>query len=342
MNEIVCQVGIRRARSSSSGPRAADSSGLTSSPGRNWASCARRPDRSAGALEALVCALNRAGDGAAAWEPAYRAGRGGLPPLQLPAAERGRDGQEGPPLAGGAAEAVGADRPGSRRRGAVGRPEAFLSVPWNLVYDERPAKHKAAFQTGRGRRAMAAVLVDPLQPDQRPAGRAAEADADLERPARRRRRWTRTSMTISTTNRRRRLEAFLAETGLTTVGSMDELEAALEEGYPRLLYWLGHATPEYLQLGDERIAPSDLRNLLRSFDDRERPEGMLAFLNACQTAEAGQAGRSWTCCTASASPGRSPPSSRRSTTSPTSSAWPSCGASSTKAGRWASCCTACG
>ncbi|HMD61860.1 MAG TPA: ATP-binding protein, partial [Opitutaceae bacterium] len=58
----------------------------------------------------------------------------------------------------------------------------------------------------------------------------------------------------------------------------------------RLLYWLGHATPEYLQLGDERIAPGDLRNLLRSYDDRERPEGMLAFLNACQTAEAGSGG----------------------------------------------------
>ena len=43
-------------------------------------------------------------------------------------------------------------------------------------------------------------------------------------------------------------------------------------------------------LGDEQIAPSDLRNLLRSFDDRERPEGMLAFLNACQTAEAGSGG----------------------------------------------------
>ena len=26
----------------------------------------------------------------------------------------------------------------------------FLSVPWNLVYDERPAKYKAAFQKGQG------------------------------------------------------------------------------------------------------------------------------------------------------------------------------------------------
>ena len=29
-------------------------------------------------------------------------------------------------------------------------PRAYLSVPWNLVYDERPAKHKPAFQSGKG------------------------------------------------------------------------------------------------------------------------------------------------------------------------------------------------
>ena len=36
--------------------------------------------------------------------------------------------------------------------------------------------------------------------------------------------------------------------------------------------------------------PSELRNLLSSSADRERPEGMLAFLNACQTAESGSGG----------------------------------------------------
>ena len=60
-------------------------------------------------------------------------------------------------------------------------PGTFLSVPWNLVYDERPAKYKPAFQRGKGR-ALAAVLVDPLQPDQRAACRAPEAVADLDRP----------------------------------------------------------------------------------------------------------------------------------------------------------------
>ncbi len=64
-------------------------------------------------------------------------------------------------------------------------PKAFLSVPWNLVYDERPAKKDRVPEGARGR-ALAAVLVGPLQPDQRPAGRAPEAAAALERPTGRR------------------------------------------------------------------------------------------------------------------------------------------------------------
>ena len=162
-------------------------------------------------------------------------------------------------------------------------------MPWNLVYDERPAKHKAAFQTGAGRRAVAAVLVDPLQPDQRAAGRAVARLPVWNNP--------RVIVVIDPTvyeemhdEQKQRSTSSWPRRSLTTVGSMDELEPALEEGYPQLLYWLGHATPDYLTLGDERITPSDLRNLLRSFDDRERPEGMLAFLNACQTAEAGAGG----------------------------------------------------
>jgi WD40 repeat protein len=165
----------------------------------------------------------------------------------------------------------------------------FLSVPWNLVYDERPAKYKAAFQKGEG--------VERWRPFwsvryNLTSGRRVE-------PLKRLPLWSdpRVVIVVDPTvhedlndDQKGRLDSFLAEAGLSAVGSMDELEAALEEGYPRLLYWLGHATPEYLQLGDERIAPGDLRNLLRSFDDRDRPEGMLAFLNGCQTAEAGSGG----------------------------------------------------
>ncbi len=87
-------------------------------------------------------------------------------------------------------------------------------------------------------------------------------------------------------DQRQRLDQFMLEAGLTAVESMDELKEAMEAGYPRLLYWLGHTTDDFcLLLGDEKIAPADLKSLLSEFDDRERPEGMLAFLNACQTAE---------------------------------------------------------
>ena len=165
----------------------------------------------------------------------------------------------------------------------------FLSVPWNLVYDERPAKYKAAFQKREGTerwRPFWSVRYNLT------SGRRVE-------PLKRLPLWSDPRVVVVVdpavhrelkAEQRQRLDQFVAELGLTVVGTMNELEAALEEDYPQLLYWLGHATPEYLMLGDERIAPGDLRNLLRSFDDRDRPEGMLAFLNACQTAEAGSGG----------------------------------------------------
>jgi hypothetical protein len=165
----------------------------------------------------------------------------------------------------------------------------FLSVPWNLVYDERPAKYKVAFQKGEG--------VERWRPFW--SARYNLTSGRRVEPLKRLPLWSdpRVVVVVDPTvheglneEQKQRLDQFLAESGLTAVGSMEELEAALEEGYPRLLYWLGHATPEYLQLGDERIAPGDLRDLLRSFDNRERPEGMLAFLNACQTAETGSGG----------------------------------------------------
>ena len=48
-------------------------------------------------------------------------------------------------------------------------------------------------------------------------------------------------------DQRHGLDQFM-EGGTDGGGSMDELARRLEGGYPRLLYWLGHATPEYLQL----------------------------------------------------------------------------------------------
>ena len=241
------------------------------------------------ALGEMVSALNFAGDGAAAWEPAYGLAEAGfrlynyLLPSEDETAKKIRrwldELRKQSQL--DALEIVVEEQ--------AADPRAFLSVPWNLVYDERPAKHKPAFQSGKS--------VERWRPFwsiryNLTSGRRVE-------PLKRMPNWSEPRVVVVVDpevydhledDQKAALDAFLAETGLTMATSMEELEVALEEGYPRLLYWMGHANPEYLQLGADRIAPSDLRNLLRSFDDRERPEGMLAFLNACQTAEAGQGG----------------------------------------------------
>ncbi len=245
-------------------------------------------DQTRAALESLVFALNQDGS-PTPWEPSFELAEAGfrlfndLLPTEDETARKVRRWLEDVRKQSGliglevVVEELAAD------------PAAFLSVPWNLVYDERPAKHKAAFQKGQGAerwRPFWSVRYNLT------SGRRVE-------PLKRLPTWSdpRVVVVVDPTvheglndEQKGRLDQFLDEAGLTAVGSLDELEAALEEGYPRLLYWLGHATPEHLMLGDERIAPGDLRNLLRSFDDRERPEGMLAFLNACQTAEAGSGG----------------------------------------------------
>src|SRR5262249_50720531 len=171
-------------------------------------------------------------------------------------------------------------------------PGTFLPIPWNLVYDEPPEDYEAAFQAGKGVerwRPFWAIRYNLT------AGRRVD-------PLKRSPIWSdpRVVVVIDPTvhaslheDQKRRLDEFLAESRVTRAGSLKELKAALRAGFPHLLYWLGHATPEFFRLGDaEKILPSDLRNLLRDAmdameEDRERPEGTLAFLNACQTAEAG-------------------------------------------------------
>ena len=185
MSEIVCQVGNQAGQvefiwSSRGGyfkPYVVAGTQLTE--------LRQAADQTRTALESLVFALNR-GRGRDTLGAVLRAGRGRLPAVQLPPAQRGRDGPQGPPLAGGPEEAVGSDRPGGRRRGAVGRRRG---IPLRAV---EPGLRRAARQVqgrvpeGARGRALAAVLVGPLQPDQRPAGRAPEAAAALERPAGRR------------------------------------------------------------------------------------------------------------------------------------------------------------
>ena len=186
MSEIVCQVGNQAGQvefiwSSRGGffqPYVVTGTQLTE--------LRQAADQTRVALEALVFALNQDGGAPPPWEPSYELAEAGfrlfnyLLPSEDETARKVRRWLEDLRKQSGliGLEVVVEERSAD--------PRAFLSVPWNLVYDERPAKHKAAFQKGQGRRALAAVLVGPLQPDQRAAGRALEAAAALERPAGRR------------------------------------------------------------------------------------------------------------------------------------------------------------
>ena len=289
MSEIVCQVGNRADQvefiwSSRGGyfkPYVVAGTQLTEL--RQAAGQTRK------ALEELVFKLNDVGSGPAPWEPSFELAEAGfrlfnyLLPSEDETAHKVRRWLEDLRKQSGL---IGLELVVEERSAEAG---TFLSVPWNLVYDERPAKYKAAFQKGQG--------VERWRPFW--SARYNLTSGRRVEPLKRLPLWIdpRVVVVLDPTvheglnnEQKGRLDGFLAEAGLTAVGSLDELEAELEEGYPRLLYWLGHATPEYLMLGDKRIAPGDLRNLLRSFDDRERPEGMLAFLNACQTAESGSGG----------------------------------------------------
>src|SRR5262249_2994311 len=62
-------------------------------------------------------------------------------------------------------------------------------------------------------------------------------------------------------------------------------------GRPDLMYRLCNAKPAALVLGDEEISQSELLAMLRGEGfDGDRRIGGLAFLNACQTAEASAMG----------------------------------------------------
>ena len=95
-------------------------------------------------------------------------------------------------------------------------------MPWNLVYDERPTKYKAVFQSGQG--------VERWRPFwsvrfNLTSGRRVE-------PLKRRSLWSepRVVVVVDPTvherlndHQKQRLDQFLDEAGLTAIGSMDEL-----------------------------------------------------------------------------------------------------------------------
>src|SRR5262245_46998740 len=150
MNEIVCQVSNRENQvefiwSAGGGFfRPYSVTGAQLGELREATRRVRKP------LGEMVSALNLAGDGVAAWEPAYGLAEAGfrlynyLLPSEDETARKVRrwleELRKQDPV--DALEIVVEEQSAD--------PRAFLSVPWNLVYDERPAKYKPAFESGKG------------------------------------------------------------------------------------------------------------------------------------------------------------------------------------------------
>ncbi len=154
MNEIVCQFSIERARLSSSGPREAASSSLIRSPGSSSvSSVSPRTQVHKAVLGEMVLAQNQAGEGPGClgaglmpWpRPAFGSSITCCRPRMIPRARvrnMARRAFASRDFALSTLEIVVDEQSADPR-------EPFVSIPWNLVYDERPAKHKPAFQTGK-------------------------------------------------------------------------------------------------------------------------------------------------------------------------------------------------
>src|SRR5262249_31736592 len=107
-------------------------------------------DQTRVALESLVFTLNQDGTASMPWEPSFELAEAGfrlfndLLPTEDETARKVRRWLEDVRKQSGliSLEVVVEEQSAD--------PRAFLSIPWNLVYDERPAKHKAAFQKGPG------------------------------------------------------------------------------------------------------------------------------------------------------------------------------------------------
>ena len=100
------------------------------------------------ALGEMVYTLNQSGDGPVPWEPSYSLAEAGfrlyncLLPTEEDTAKKVRRWIEDLRRTSSlTCLEIVVEEPSADSR-------AFLSVPWNLVYDERPAKHKPEFQSG--------------------------------------------------------------------------------------------------------------------------------------------------------------------------------------------------
>jgi len=204
-----------------------------------------------------------------------------------------RDGEHVDGIAGWLRDVTGSGQVESLEVVCDGQP---WFAPWNLIYDKEPDELAfngngdgglAGFEPFWGLRynVCGGQAVDPLRRMPLPAKPQVlmvidpKVLEDLQAYAEK-----------DGTTQRDTLETFLTAQTLTPVTSSAELAKALKQQRPHVIYWLGHAEPDALHLGPERIDQRALRNLLRNMKRVPGQTGGLVFLNACRTAESGDLG----------------------------------------------------
>jgi WD40 repeat protein len=163
------------------------------------------------------------------------------------------------------------------------------SVPWTVLYDQEvsPATEQA-FLTGPPEdlarwhpfwgihyNLAAGPRVDPLRSRSAPPSPTVlmviHKDVREQLP----------------TQGKHRLEEFIRARGLQQVDDLAGLNKILRQRRPDLIYWLSHATPAGLALGEaDPLTPDDLYLLLEDSPIESDGFAGLVFLNACRTAEA--------------------------------------------------------
>ena len=129
-------------------------------------------------------------------------------------------------------------------------------IPWNIVYDQKPAPQ--AFLQGDA--------LDRWLPFW--GIRYNVACSRRANPLRRLPEWDPPNVFLvvdpairnglpDDARQRRRLAEFARRRGLSWVESRAQLVAALKPDRPYLIYWLSHATPDALVLGEDEITPAD-------------------------------------------------------------------------------------
>jgi CHAT domain len=155
-----------------------------------------------------------------------------------------------------------------------------LNVPWNVVYENAPDEKRFLDQDqvvlepfwARAYSLASGLRVDPLR--RRPRLEEPRIVFVVDSI-------TESQMLEQSPEAGKNLHEFIAKQSIKLVRTTEELKSHLRQNPCEIIYWFSHGSPEFLQLGKDKITAADLYDLLR--DRASARPGGIVFLNACQS-----------------------------------------------------------